>query len=140
MNNKIKAIIAGMLCVAGLWLALPTAAQENKDFPMDDVTKAREMTKLINEGQLNLRDATALAEKHTKGTAIGAICDIRIGPIEPREKMEPKVPPATSPPPEPERTQSRRLIYDVKCFANERIQTVSVDGLHKTVSGSELGK
>lgn len=138
MKNKVKVFGSVTVCLSGLCLALPALSQQAKDFPMGDATKAREMAKIINEGQPNRRDATALAETHINGTAIGVVCDISIGPIELKKKDAKDPPPSNAPSsPLPERSQSRRLIYKIKFFANEQIQTVSADGLNNSVTGSD---
>lgn len=120
-----------------------------------EVGRAKEMADLIKQGQLNLRDATELAEKHTKGTALEASCEIKAGEMKagsptPKERPMPPTPPGggdavqdpkPGEPPDPmerkpgemERAGGKRLIYEIRCFANDKIQVAQVDGMTKKV-------
>lgn len=120
---------AALLACIPLGIALPVFAQQH-----EDVQRARQMAQLIASGQLNLRDATSLAERHVKGTALEAVCDIQAGPAagEGDKPGKPDKPggPALEPAPD---DGGSRLIYEITCFADERIQTVRVDGQAKRV-------
>jgi hypothetical protein len=127
------------LAALGL-IGLPALAQQTGKPPAVDVNRAKQMAALIEQGQLNLRDATAMAEKHVKGTALEVTC--RIESAEPPSSPSPAPQPPT-PPVEPGRPGAysaqtaqpggQRLIYDVSCFAKDRLQTVRVDGMTKHV-------
>jgi hypothetical protein len=113
-----------------------------------DVTQAKEMAHLIRQGQLNLRDATAIAEKQSSGTALEVVCRIEpTTPLTPRMGQTGK-PGATRQPGEAKKpvqaakaganrekedTAGRRLVYEVSCLANGKLQTLRVDGLTKKV-------
>jgi hypothetical protein len=123
--------------------------------PSREVNRAKEMADLIKQGQLTLRDATDLAEKHVKGTALEAACEIKTGEMKagspaPKDRPMPPTPPGggdavqdpkPGDPPDPmerkpgemERAGGKRLIYEVRCFANEKIQVAQVDGMTKKV-------
>ncbi len=128
-------------------VGLPALAQHvGNPAPSVDLNRAKERAALIQQGQMNLRDATALAEKHAKGTALEAVCEIQSGesprpaqPMKPEHPggvrmQEPTAPqkPAT-PPGQKELPDAKRLIYQVSCFANEKLVTVRIDGLTKKV-------
>jgi hypothetical protein len=150
-------IAAATLIVVGL-TGLPVgiqsaSAQQSDAGPRsgaaaNDVNHAKEMASLVAQGQLNLRDATAIAERHVKGTALEASCQIRTTAAQPPRGDRPK------PQPEPRgpsaddgqqrerqdaggQTQGdagvKRLVYEVCCFAADKIQVVTVDGLTKGV-------
>jgi hypothetical protein len=127
-------------------VGLPAIAQHADKTPAADVNRAKDMAALIEQGQLNLRNATAVAEKHVEGTALVVVCTIQ--PAEPQ--MRPGAPqPPTDEQPGPERPAvapprhgpfaqsaqvgARRLVYSVSCFAHDEIVTVHVDGLTKQV-------
>ncbi len=99
---------------ASLFLFFPAWAQRGDSRPAD-TERAKEMAQLIGQGQLSLRDATALAEKHVEGTALEATCDIQLP-----ERIDQKI-------------ADRRLVYEISCFAEDKIQAVRVDGLTKKV-------
>jgi hypothetical protein len=121
-------------------VGLPASAQQTGKPPPVDVSQAKQMATLTEQGQMNLRDATALAEKHVKGTALEAACRVEIGEPPPSPNPAPQPP---TPPGEPgrsgpysaqkEQPGGQRLIYDVSCFAKDKLQTVRVDGLTKRV-------
>jgi hypothetical protein len=117
----------------------------------DDVSRAKEMSQLISHGQMNLRDATALAEKHCNGTALEATCDIQLGmskPTEPRERPGPSDASQEKPGQQPkpgekageQKQTGSRLVYGVLCFANDKIHAVRVDGESKKVIDSKERK
>jgi len=129
------ALLSGMVLVAfsePLWGHMGDPVAVNKTF---DVDRAKEMAGLIEKGQMNLRDASSLAEKHVKGTALDAACEIQPGggglqPMSddlgaakpPDKKTESDIKPA-----------ERRLVYAITCFSKDRLQKVAVDGLTKKV-------
>lgn len=84
----------------------------------DDVNRAKQMARLAEHGQFNLRDATAVAEKHVTGTALEATCGVRPG----------------GPPGEAEQQATgKRLVHAICCFAGGKIQAAQVDGVDKKV-------
>lgn len=123
-------VLLGSLGLAG-W---PALAQYGGQPSAGELDRAKEMAALIEQGQMNLRDATAMAEKHCKGTALEARCTI--------EGAEPQPQPVPAPG-EPDRPrgpslqkaqpEGKRLVYEVSCFVKDQLQTVQVDGLSKKV-------
>lgn len=118
-------------------------APANQPASKADMDDAREMAQLMQHGQLNLRDATSLAEKHVKGTALSARCEIQRESPTRAESKHPGGPSANSQD-KPERRASEkqekaagatgnRLVYSIACFANDKVQTVIVDGQAKKV-------
>jgi hypothetical protein len=116
-----------LVALVPLGIVLPTMAQRGDAQPRE-TNHAKEMVMLIQQGQLNLADATRLAEKHAKGTALGASCELRSDAAPGRE-------PGGAGGPSEDQAQSgaKRLIYNITCFANDKLQTVQVDGLTKKV-------
>ena len=108
-----------------------------------NLNDAKEKAKLIEQGQMNLRDAAAMAEQHVKGMAleISSRIDQAVpGPRgrEPTDNLqqEPPTGPKDSPVLPPATGQdetNKRLVYQVSCFAQDRVQNVMVDGLAKKV-------
>jgi len=103
--------------------------QDNRQGSRDnaDSRDAKEIITLIKQGQLDLAAATKLAEKHVNGTAIRATCAIRNAE---QERGDERTPPGDSAQAQP---TGRRLVYDITCFAEDKVQLVQVDGLTKRV-------
>ncbi len=137
-----------LLGFAALGLAtLPLRAQSTNQPSAIAVNQAKEMAALIEQGQMNLRDATTLAEKHVKGMALEVTCAVE--PTEPQlpsstpprmgeqPQPAPERPPGERPPGGPyaqkEKPGTRRLVYTVSCFAKDQVQSIQVDGLTKKV-------
>lgn len=100
--------------------------------------RAKEMAQLIQQGQLNLRDATSIAERHVKGTALEVTCNIQPGGTPAGERHgnplgEQAEDPAAGEKESPEKIAGSRLVYEVCCFADDKIQAVQVDGMEKKV-------
>ncbi|HMQ15853.1 MAG TPA: hypothetical protein PKC49_07760 [Phycisphaerae bacterium] len=116
-----------LVALVPLGIVLPTMAQRADAQPRE-TNHAKEMVMLIQQGQLNLADATRLAEKHAKGTALGASSELRSDAAPGRE-------PGGGGGPAEDQAQSgaKRLIYNITCFANDKLQAVQVDGLTKKV-------
>jgi hypothetical protein len=125
MNRVIRITVPALVAAAFI---LPSLAQRPDKAPADRVDQAKEMVALIKEGQLDLTGATKLAEIHVKGNALNVTCEIR--PIEDRsnDKERSGGPSMTGDPP-----IGKRLLYDITCFAKEKVQVVQVDGLSKKV-------
>lgn len=100
--------------------------------PATDIERARAKAELIKQGQLGLRDATAVAEKHVKGTALETTCEIQPGTASGLQPERPAPQPPRGPAAQVS-TGEDRLIYRVSCFAGDRVQTVRVDGLTKKI-------
>jgi hypothetical protein len=138
VKNRWTLPITGALVL--LVVALPGLAQRPAGRSTDAV-RAKEMAQLIEQGQLNLRDAAAMAEKHVKGIALEATCDIQPGAPSPGERGQPEKPTADKPgaptgqeqPKETKAAGGKRLLYEIDCFANDRVHTVQVDALAKKV-------
>lgn len=106
--------VPALAVLVSLGFMLPALADGAKDKRPNDVSHAKKMVSLIEQGQLDLVAATKIAEKHVKGTALRAHCEIR-----------------------PDESQARdRLVYDVTCLADgkNQMQEVHVDGLTKKVT------
>ncbi len=152
MNRPHRIVTTALIGLLSACLVLPVLAQnpgerENPKEPKtpphratSDVTRAREMAQLVMGGQLNLRDATALAEKHVKGTALDVSARIEAGTVEPAAETPhgpaadaqdnaPQQPPGGK----PDQTGGERIIYEICCFAENKIQEVTIDGLSRKV-------
>jgi hypothetical protein len=124
-----------VLSALPLGLVLPVLAQraDERQHPQD-VNPAKEIVKLIEQGQLNLVDATKLAEKHAGGHAIRVNCEIRAGGQRPEDAQKPAQPGKPGgPSAQVDEPTGKRLIYDITVAAKERVQMVQVDGLTKKV-------
>jgi hypothetical protein len=119
--------MATLVLIASL-VGLSAWAQQVGKPPAGDLVRAKEMAALIEQGQLSLRIAAEMAEKHVKGTALEARCDMQSGSSESAERER-----SGNPSAEKDRPPEKRLVYTVSCFANDKIQTVRVDGLTKKV-------
>ncbi len=119
---------AALLAAVPLCIALPVLAQRSAGA---DVERARDIAQLVQQGQLNLRDATALAERHIKGIALEATCTVQAGPEmrpAPGQNRGPQVQEGA------QRGQaSKRVIYSLTCFAEDKLHVVRVDALAKKV-------
>ena len=102
--------------VAAISLGIVWAARGERENARtgDDLARAREMVELIQRGQLNLKDATAIAEKRVGGTSLKVTCG-----IESSDKTDAMA--------------VKRLLYEVTCFAEDKIEIVRVDGLTRDV-------
>lgn len=115
------------LCViSAAWVTVPALGQAAGGRQEKNPAEARqqEIARLVESGQLKLRDAIALAEKETHGAAIEARCTVE--PVAGAEK--PRGPSADA---------SKQLIYEVVCFANGKMSTVHVNGLTRKVTPVE---
>ena len=137
MSRSMRRRVAACLIISvpvGL-VGLTAVAQPSGKRQAPEVNRAKEMATLIEQGQLNLRAATELAEKHVKGTALEVKCEFQSGPTgefdhgdkaNPRPEKEPSAGKGLPP-------GGARLIYQVTCFAKDKLQLVSVDALGKTI-------
>jgi hypothetical protein len=115
-----------LVALVPLGIALPAHARNEGG---DDPGRAKKMAALIGQGQLKLVDATNLAERHTKGIALSATCEIRTNKPEPASGEKPPGASGAQP------AVGSRLIYSIECFVADKVLVVSVDGLIKTVIG-----
>lgn len=122
-RTVLAALIAAMVCT----IVLATRAQQPSKTPPGDFGRAKEAAALIERGQLSLRAAAEMAEKHVKGTAVEVRCDIQSGPAGELERGAPGAPAS------PAISADRRLVYEVSCFAKDRLETVRVDAAAKKV-------
>lgn len=92
------------------------------------MNRAKQIVRLIEQGQLDLGDATTIAEKHIKGRALGVKCTIRGDEPDSntRERSHARGADERQP-------QGAHLVYDITCFAKDKVQTLQVDGLTKEV-------
>lgn len=129
----------GALALIPLGLGIPLIAQSAGK--PDDRNRAKTMAELIKAGQLNLADATDLAEQHTRGTALQATCDIVRGDDKSRTRNQPGQGggPQDRTMQDDQRDRDRqpaggeRIEYTVCCFADGKIQSVRIDGQSKTI-------
>lgn len=129
MTRVTRWAIPALVALVPLGWGLSALAQRAGEQPAADVNRAKEMTELIEQGQLNLRDAAAVAERHVKGPALEVMCSIEAGGIEPSDQPKSGAPGEG----DPEQVAGKRLVYEVCCFADEKIQAVRVDGLTRKV-------
>lgn len=120
------AIPVWVLLIVGM-VGFPVLGGHEKPRP-GDADEAREKAALIVLGQLNLRDATDLAEKSVSGTALQVSCEIQPGLGMPADDKDLSADSTVG-----QSQASRRLVYQVYCFAKEKLQTVRIDGLTKKV-------
>ncbi|RJP42494.1 MAG: hypothetical protein C4547_00170 [Phycisphaerales bacterium] len=127
--------IGALVLTVPLAMILPAVAQREggQEQPKEDVNIAREIVRLIEEGQLSLTDATQLAEKHVKGEALRANCHVEMGDAKPAGSSLRPAPGGGQP-------AGKHLVYDVTCFAKEKgeVQEVKVDGLTRKVLESSM--
>lgn len=128
-------VLVAAVVVLGCTLTLSTRAQQpakqnagvpqSAKAPAEDLSRAKEITALIEQGQMNLRAATEMAEKHAKGIAFEARCEVQSRATGDLDRGGPA--PAT------EMKADRRVVYEVACFAKDHLETVRVDGAAKKV-------
>lgn len=169
MSRAERRWVLAIVAMIALGIAgLSAWAQQAGKAYSGDTNRWKEMATLVEQGQLNLRAAAELAEKHTKGIAFEVRCDIQpiesegqpidrektLKPGQPLEKGAPTNPPPDrgefgSPPLGPanpadkappktgaaprEQPGGKRLIYEVSCFAKDKLETVRVDAMAKKV-------
>lgn len=100
-------------------IALAQAQPQGKPSP-EETNRAKEVSALIEKGQLSLRDAVELAEKHSKGTALEVRCNVESGPSGKLEQ-------SGGAPPNPGARAEKRVIFEVSCFSKNHLMTVEVD-------------
>ena len=130
-------VLVAAVVVLGCTLTLSTRAQQPAKppagepqpsrAPAGDLGRAKEITALIEQGQLSLRAATEMAEKHTKGIAFEARCEVQSRATGDLDRGGPGG--ATT----PDVKADRRLVYEVSCFAKDHLATVRVDAAAKKV-------
>lgn len=136
-QNRRRWTVGGLALLVPLGLVSVQAwSQRQAENPMRDTVQephAKRMAELIKEGQLNLRDATQIAEKHVKGVALQVNCVLQPAGV---ERAPAGTERGTRDQPleeQKDRSAGDRLVYSVSCFADERLQTVRVDGQTKRV-------
>lgn len=93
-----------------------------------ELNQAKDMAALIQDGQLNLRDATAIAEKHLHGTALQVKCEMEMSSSDAMNHGKSYGAEAKK-----EGSSQTRLLYEVSCFTKDKVETVYVDGRSKKV-------
>jgi hypothetical protein len=127
MKRRTMFWIVGMAAIAvPIGFASVKGLAEQRRTEAMNHAQAKELADLIRTGQLNLLVATEMAEKHAKGTALDARCEIHVGDFGDSESVRPAKP--TKDP-----SAGKRVIYHVACFADDQLQTVRVDGLTKKI-------
>jgi hypothetical protein len=133
MKRVARWATAAVVVLVPLGIILPAIGEGGSP----DVNNAKQMVSLIEQGQLNLADATKIAEKHIKGTALAVNAGIQQGernPQNPAEREKPGGPGAGA---GEEKSYSMRVVYDITCFANDKVEMVQVDALTKKVIEKE---
>ena len=128
MTRLSRSGLPTLVILVAATLSWPTFAQRGES-SADDVIRAKEVARLIGQGQLNLRDAAELAEKHVKGVALEASCEVA-QPLMGQSKGD-------GPGDDTAQASAPRLVYTVHCFANDKILGVQVDGLTRKVIDSK---
>lgn len=124
-------------------IVLPSIAQRAGEPKQgsSDLDRAKEMAQLIEEGQLTLRDACVMAEKHCKGTALEVRSTIQPGataqPGAPRGEPTPGARAEDEDRSDQKDPKGRRLVYQVNCFAKDKLEIVRVDALERKVIGAD---
>lgn len=124
-----KLAVPMIVGIVSLAIMLPVMADRNSDRETQNVDVAKRKVALIQQGQLNLMDATKLAEKHSKGTALSGGCEIQSS--EPTATEEAPGGQAA----DAKQAENERLIYNITCLTKdqEEVQPVLIDGLTKKV-------
>jgi hypothetical protein len=128
----VPTLVVGVPLLVFALSSLAQASVKDKDAAQslpDDVNRAKEIAELIAKGQMNLPDATAMAEKHHQGTAVQVRCDVALGASHSGLANEQKERSSAN----KKGTTGARLVYDVSCFAKDRLEIVRVDGFAKRV-------
>jgi len=126
MNRK---VIAAVAAVIALSLAGIATMARDADPRSGEVNRAKEIAALIEKGQLPLRAAAEIAEKHLKGTALEARAEIRTS-VEP----DPKRPHSSTPSGATgTNAAAMRIIYEVSCFSGDKVEKVRVDAVTRKV-------
>lgn len=128
MTRVTRITVPALSALVAAAFILPSLAQRPDKRPPDRVDQAKEKVALIKQGQLDLTEATKLAENHVKGNALSANCEIKPTEDWSKDKERSGGPTQTEDPP-----IGKRLHYDITCFAKEKVQVVQVDGLAKKV-------
>lgn len=103
----------------------------------DDAGQAREIVKLIEQGQLALPQAVELAEKHSRGRAIGVSCNLQRAAAGDEKKPADEKKPGG---PSQDAAMTSRVMYTINCFAKDKVQSITVDGLSKQVTDGKQPK
>lgn len=136
MTHLKRKTVVALVALIPLGLALPVLAQRGGEQGPDDLDRAREMAMLVRQGQLSLNDAAMLAERHVKGTALKATCEIMAGQTHPKADEKPanrEKPGGPSAGEQGAQPAGKHLMYEVCCFANDTVQAVIIDGSSKKV-------
>lgn len=127
MSRRTMIWIAGVAAtVVPIGLVSVNVLADQRRTESMNLAQAKDLADLIRGGQLNLRTATEIAEKHAKGTALDARCEIQIGDSGDSGSDRPENPPKHP-------SAGKRVIYHVACFADDKLATVRVDGLTKKI-------
>lgn len=134
MRRVTRWAVPALVALVPLAMCMPALAQRAGGSP-DNVNQAKAIVALIEQGQLNLADATKLAEQHVKGNALSATCEIKPGAAMPGadkpgadKKEHPRGPSARDGQP-----TGQHLIYQITCFAKDKVEVVQVDGRTRKV-------
>jgi hypothetical protein len=126
MTRVTRWAVPALLALIPFGVALPVLAQAAAG---GGDNRAKEIATMIEGGQLNLADATQLAERHAKGIALRADCQLVPAPQAPAAGANRGASADQAQPAE------NRLVYTITCFVKdqEQVQTVRVDGRTKKV-------
>ena len=117
-RNLLLGCTAGLLLLPGA-VSFGQARAERGVHPRD----AAEIVRHVQEGHIALREAVAIAEKHTSGQALEA-----------RARLTAKGSSEGKPDSYRSHLEPRQLIYEVTCFDKGKILVVQIDAQTRKVS------
>jgi len=129
----------GTLLTAGV--AIPLFGQK-PNFGDMDKNQAREITQLIEQGQIGLPEAIKLAETKANGKALECFAQLELGspevgqhPTNMKGQEAEKGQPGAMNKPTANNNEVKRVVYHVQVFANGDLATYMVDAKTKEVIG-----
>lgn len=128
MTRATRWAVPALVALIPLGLMFPAVAQRGGEESAPYVEQAKQTVALIEQGQLNLTDATEMAEKHVRGKALSASSIIQPAEAKTGETDRPG-----GPAPQEGQVSGKRLIYHITCFVKDKVKLVQVDGLAKKV-------
>lgn len=124
----------GLLALA-LAGSVGVGREDRSDEP-DRIAEAQKCARLIQQGQLALKDAITIAEQHLKSTAIDGEVEVRTAVEKPKTPERSEKPGRK--PGEPQSAGAQpagdRLMYEITCVSGEKVHRVRIDGLEKKIT------
>lgn len=127
IRSKTVVVVAA---VASLGALLPAFAERSGNEKIAEEARAKDIVKLIEQGQLDLTGAARVAEKHIQGRALRASCQLL--PADDAPNSAPKSKARTD-----QKNRPMKLVYTITGFSKDQLQVVHVDALKKEVITSE---